>query len=77
MYTITITNDATGEVISREFPTLAKADDFLTLCGLALAGEFGDDPNPYLEEDPSDEDYEPDYDETGFNPYLGGYDFDC
>ena len=22
-------------------------------------------------------DYEPDYDECGFNPYMGCYDFDC
>ena len=24
-----------------------------------------------------DEDYEPDVDETGFNPYEGAYDYDC
>lgn len=76
MYTITITNPTTGEVITRDFPTAAKADDFFTLCGLALSGEFGDDPEVYFEEDP-EEDYEPDYDECGFNPYMGCYDFDC
>lgn len=29
------------------------------------------------EEESSDYDYEPDYDECGFNPYMGCYDFDC
>ena len=28
-------------------------------------------------EESSDEDYFDDYDEVGFNPYMGCYDFDC
>lgn len=76
MYTLVITNNATGEVLSKEFATAKEADNFFTLCGLALAGEFGNDPEDYFDESP-DEDYEPDYDECGFNPYMGCYDFDC
>jgi hypothetical protein len=76
MYTITITNPTTGEVASREFATASEADNFFLLCGLALAGEFGDEPDAYFD-DESEEDYEPDYDECGFNPYMGCYDFDC
>ena len=34
-----------------------------------------DDDNFSDEEE--DEDFEPDYDECGFNPYMGCYDYDC
>jgi hypothetical protein len=30
-----------------------------------------------LRDEEETEDYEPDYDECGYNPYMGCYDFDC
>lgn len=30
-----------------------------------------------FEDEKDSSDWEPDVDETGFNPYLGDYDFDC
>jgi hypothetical protein len=29
------------------------------------------------DDEDDDYEYEPDYDECGFNPYMGCYDFDC
>lgn len=51
MFTITITNPTTQEIISRDFPTAEIANDFFVLCALALGGKFGDEPMPYFDDD--------------------------
>lgn len=65
MYTITITDNTTGVIVTKEF-YVADAEaihEFADLwCDL---------------DEPEEEDYEPDYDECGYNPYMGCYDFDC
>ena len=33
--------------------------------------------NDNFSDEEEDEDFEPDYDECGFNPYMGCYDYDC
>ena len=30
-----------------------------------------------MPDEEEDEDFEPDYDECGFNPFMGCYDYDC
>ena len=55
-------------------------DDYQDMAFEALSPEDGDEVDEPLadgEDDDEDFDYEPDYDECGFNPYLGCYDFDC
>lgn len=65
MYTITIVNNVTGEIATKEF----AADEQEAICDfVSLWCDL---------DEPEDEDYEPDYDECGFNPYMGCYDFDC
>lgn len=39
-------------------------------------GDFYASWEEYFDDD-SDDEYEPDVDETGFNPYEGAYDYDC
>ena len=46
--------------------------------------EEGDNPEDWFfevveisEDEMPEEDYEPDYDECGFDPYMGGYTYDC
>lgn len=39
--------------------------------------EVDDDFFDYEVEDDEFDDYEDDYDEIGFNPYMGCYDYDC
>lgn len=46
--------------------------DTATIC----SGETGEVLMEF-EDDFDEDDYEPDYDECGFNPYMGCYDFDC
>lgn len=67
MYTITIIDNTNGITVTKEFySTDANAiHEFVDMwCDLEEVEE-------------SEEDYEPDYDECGFNPYMGCYDFDC
>lgn len=44
---------------------------------LTLAEVMGTNLNEEAMADLEEDYYEPDYDECGFNPYMGCYDFDC
>lgn len=62
--------DAAAEYVMERFPEgEGEVWEILDLKTGATVLRFED------EEDSSD--WEPDVDETGFNPYLGDYDFDC
>ena len=64
-----------GESIEDAFPTLTNAEyDQLKsgICPDCWAEEWLDD-----DEEEFEEFYESAFDETGYNPYLGCYDFDC
>ena len=45
----------------------ASLADLMEFCGISEEELFDED----------EEDYEEDFDEMGFNPYMGCYDFDC
>ena len=66
-----------GALVQDAFPYLS-ADERETLisriCPDCWERIFGNDEDEE-EEDP--EDWEDDVDETGYNPYLGSFDFDC
>lgn len=46
------------------------------ICPKCWSVMFGDEDEDTAEEEEC-EDFEPDYDECGYNPYMGCYDFDC
>lgn len=57
--------------IEEVFATFEDADNYIDANG---------DPSMLwiaTDEDYEDEDYEPDYDECGFDPYMGCYSYDC
>lgn len=63
-----------GTLVQDAFPYLSAEEREILVSGICpdcWDSMFSD------EEEESDEDYEPDYDECGFNPYMGWYDFDC
>jgi len=47
------------------------------MCAIVVGGCEPPVEEDLYDEDDLYEDYEPDYDECGFNPYMGCYDFDC
>lgn len=66
-----------GMPVQDAFPYLFADDREMLIsgiCPICWEETFGDDEDEE-EEDP--EDWEDDVDETGFNPYLGSFDFDC
>ena len=81
-YYIYIENRMVAEVSGMDFSyeVYAKASELAEMlgeCAHLVSGETGeiiassDDYNDY------DGDYEPDYNECGFDPYAGCYTFDC
>lgn len=63
-----------GALIQNVFPYLS-ADErerlISDICPSCWDKMFSED------EEEEEEDYEPDYDECGYDPYIGCYDFDC
>lgn len=60
-----------GELAQNAFPYLTANEREILISGICPScwdNMFSED---------EDEDYEPDYDECGFNPYMGCYDYDC
>ena len=47
------------------------------MCAIVVGGCEPPIEEDLYDEDDLYEDYEPDYDECGYNPYMGCYDFDC
>lgn len=78
-YYIYIENRMVAEVSGTEFAyeVYAKASELAEMlgeCAHLVSGETGE----ILESsDEFDEEYEPDYDECGFDPYAGCYTYDC
>lgn len=58
----------------------SKVNDDLTIVDAFICDAYTGEVVATIErenEDFIDDYYEPDYDEGGFNPYMGCYDFDC
>lgn len=76
-YVAFATNERTGEVI--ELETFDTAED--AWWNIKNNLEWDEDDNreewTFQVVETSDEDYEPDYDECGFDPYAGCYTYDC
>lgn len=66
-----------GALVQDAFPYLSADEREMLISGICpdcWERTFGDDED---EEKEDPEDWEDDVDETGFNPYLGSFDFDC
>lgn len=62
--------DAAAEYIAEHFPEgEGEIWEILDLKNGAIIMRFEDEEESF--------DYEDDVDETGYNPYMGNYDFDC
>ncbi len=78
MYVAFATNEKTGEVV--ELETFNSAEDAWWEIENNLEWDEEDNPADWtfqVVEREDDEDYEPDYDECGFDPYEGCYTYDC
>ena len=79
MYVAFATNEKTGEVV--ELETFNSAEDAWWEIENNLEWDEEDNPADWtfqvVESAEDDEDYEPDYDECGFDPYEGCYTYDC
>ena len=80
MYGIAVNEDdfwdwQNGASVQDAFPYLFADDREMLISGICPTcweRTFGNS-----EEEENPEDWEDDVDETGFNPYMGDYDFDC
>lgn len=79
---IYITNKEIAEVegIDYAYEVYRKTCELADLLGLVahlVDGETGEVLESSDDEDEGESDYEPDVDETGFDPYEGCYTYDC
>lgn len=64
-----------GELIQRALPELSSNEREMLISGICpecWEKCFGED-----HEDEFEDDYDDSVDETGFDPYMGGYSYDC
>ena len=64
-----------GEPVSKCFPYIPAAERERFITG--ICPDCWDRMFPPEEDDDEDEYFEDEVDETGFNPYMGCYDYDC
>ena len=69
--------DALAIQLQYEITGFCIAMDIIALSIDVDLAEFENDNYDCLFEDEDEEYWEDDYDEWGYNPYLGCYDFDC
>ena len=79
---IYITNKEIAEVegIDYAYEVYRKTSELADLLGLVahlVDGETGEVLESSDDEDEGESDYEPDVDESGFDPYEGAYTYDC
>lgn len=71
-----------GKNAQDAFPYLTPDEREMLISGICPKcwdSMFGGEDEDTAEEEEGEEceDFEPDYDECGYNPYMGCYDFDC
>ena len=66
-----------GALVSKCFPYLPAGERERLISGICPSCWDALFPAEEDEDEDEGEDYEDDADETGFNPYMGCYDYDC
>lgn len=61
-----------GALVQDAFPYLSADEREMLISGICPTCW-----NDTFSDEEEDEDFEPDYDECGFNTYIGCYDYDC